>query len=77
MSFAEAGDNYRHNDNGAEYGPRPLKPFGPQPISDDDDELQLAPLKSQSSKAAKPIRIATISKASLMSLNAIPLTIPK
>lgn len=53
-------DGSRHDD--VEYGPRPLEALRTQPISEDEDELQLSPLKIKPTEAAKSIKIATISK---------------
>ncbi|EJD75745.1 G-patch domain-containing protein [Loa loa] len=53
-------DGGRHDD--VEYGPRPVEALGTQPISEDEDELQLSPLKIKQTKASKSIKIATISK---------------
>ncbi|VDO50167.1 unnamed protein product [Onchocerca flexuosa] len=53
-------DGGRHDN--VEYGPRPLEALGTQPISDDEDELQLSPLKIKQTEASKSIKIATISK---------------
>uniref|UniRef100_A0A915Q2L8 G-patch domain-containing protein n=1 Tax=Setaria digitata TaxID=48799 RepID=A0A915Q2L8_9BILA len=50
----------RHDD--VEYGPRPLEVLGTQPISDDEDELQLSPLKIKQAEASKSIKITAISK---------------
>lgn len=60
--FAES-DGGRHDD--VEYGPRPLEALGTQPISEDEDELQLSPLKIKQTEASKSIKIATISKVAL------------
>ncbi|VDK72969.1 unnamed protein product [Onchocerca ochengi] len=53
-------DGNRHDN--VEYGPRPLEALGTQPISDDEDELQLSPLKIKQTETSKSIKIATISK---------------
>ncbi|VDK69831.1 unnamed protein product [Litomosoides sigmodontis] len=53
-------DGSRHDD--IEYGPRPLEALRTQPISEDEDELQLSPLKIKRTEVSKPIKIATISK---------------
>nr|CTP81759.1 Bm3008, isoform a [Brugia malayi] len=53
-------DGARHDD--VEYGPRPVEALRTQPISEDEDELQLSPLKVKQTEASKLIKIATISK---------------
>uniref|UniRef100_A0AAF5PZX5 G-patch domain-containing protein n=1 Tax=Wuchereria bancrofti TaxID=6293 RepID=A0AAF5PZX5_WUCBA len=53
-------DSAKHDD--VEYGPRPVEALGTQPISEDEDELQLSPLKVKQTEASKFIKIATISK---------------
>ncbi|CAG9537543.1 unnamed protein product [Cercopithifilaria johnstoni] len=53
-------DDSRHDD--VEYGPRPLEALGTQPISEDEDELLLSPLKIKRTETSKSIKIATISK---------------
>ncbi|VBB29312.1 unnamed protein product [Acanthocheilonema viteae] len=53
-------DDSRHDN--IEYGPRPLEALGTQPISEDEDELQLSPLKIKHTEASKSIKIVTISK---------------